>query len=195
MQMTAKEVGETLVVTVMDRRIDAAVAVRFKDKMQELTVQSAERVVLDLSQVEFLDSSGLGAVVGSMKQLGRQRKLDLAALTPTVDKVFRITRMDRVFRIFATVDAALEESDRTGRGVEQCGRTRLPGSRIRDGSIADPATAARADGRDQGLRKADAAGPCANWQSPDDRVSPTRCNARGWLRLVLDSRDRARSGV
>lgn len=108
MQMTALEVGDALIVTVEDRRIDAAVAVRFKDKMLELTEHPAERIILDLSKVEFLDSSGLGAVVGSMKQLGRQRKLDLAALTPTVEKVFRITRMDRVFRIFPTTDAALE---------------------------------------------------------------------------------------
>ncbi|NNE78758.1 MAG: STAS domain-containing protein [Silicimonas sp.] len=110
MQMTSKEIDGALVVTVMDRRIDAAVAVRFKDRMQELTGTTADRVILDLSQVDFLDSSGLGAVVGSMKQLGRQRTLDLAALTPTVEKVFRITRMDRVFRIFDTLDAALGEA-------------------------------------------------------------------------------------
>ena len=107
MQMTAKEVDGALVVTVLDRRIDAAVAVRFKDRMLELTDTAADRVILDLSQVDFLDSSGLGAVVGSMKQLGRERKLDLAALTPTVEKVFRITRMDRVFRIFPSIEDAL----------------------------------------------------------------------------------------
>ena len=108
MQMTASDVDGVLLVTVKDRRIDAAVAVRFKDKMQELTLEPAERVILDLSEVEFLDSSGLGAVVGSMKHLGRSRRLDLAALTPTVEKVFRITRMDRVFRIFPTIEDALE---------------------------------------------------------------------------------------
>ena len=71
--------------------------------------QGKTRVVLDLSKVEFMDSSGLGAVVGSMKQLGRDRQLDLAGLTPTVDKVFRITRMDRVFRIYDTAEAALQD--------------------------------------------------------------------------------------
>lgn len=109
MQMTSSETENALLVTVNDRRIDAAVAVRFKDKMLELTTHPSERVVLDLHNVEFLDSSGLGAVVGSMKQLGRERKLDLAALTPTVEKVFRITRMDRVFRIFPDVEAALQD--------------------------------------------------------------------------------------
>ena len=110
MQMTSAEIGNALVVTVKDQRIDAAVAVRFKDKMLELTTHPSERVILDMHNVEFLDSSGLGAVVGSMKQLGRERKLDLAALTPAVEKVFRITRMDRVFRIFPDVDAAQQDA-------------------------------------------------------------------------------------
>jgi anti-sigma B factor antagonist len=109
MQMSAAEVGGALVVTVGDPRIDAAVAVRFKDRMRELTTHPAKRVVLDLSQVEFLDSSGLGAVVGSMKQLGRGRKLDLAGLTPTVDKVFRMTRMDSVFRIYEDAEHAIRD--------------------------------------------------------------------------------------
>ncbi len=109
MQMTASEAGNALVVSVAENRIDAAVAVRFKDMMRELTNHPAERVVLDLTEVEFLDSSGLGAVVGSMKQLGRGRKLDLAGLTPTVDKVFRMTRMDSVFRIYGNVENALQD--------------------------------------------------------------------------------------
>ncbi len=109
MQMTASEAVDALVVSVAEDRIDAAVAVRFKDLMRELTNHPAQRVVLDLTQVEFLDSSGLGAVVGSMKQLGRGRRLDLAGLTPTVDKVFRMTRMDSVFRIYVDVDHALQD--------------------------------------------------------------------------------------
>ena len=108
MQMSAAEVGENLVVSIDDSRIDAAVAVRFKDRMLELTRHPAERVILDLSSVDFLDSSGLGAVVGAMKQLGSKRQLDLAGLTPTVEKVFRITRMDKVFRIYENTDAALK---------------------------------------------------------------------------------------
>ena len=109
MQMTASEAGDALVVSVAEDRIDAAVAVRFKDMMRELTDHPAERVVLDLTAVEFLDSSGLGAVVGSMKQLGRGRTLDLAGLSPTVDKVFRMTRMDSVFRIYGNVENALQD--------------------------------------------------------------------------------------
>jgi anti-sigma B factor antagonist len=57
--------------------------------------------------VAFLDSSGLGAVVAVKKLMGPDRRLDLACLTPAVDKVFRLTRMDSVFTIHAALpDAA-----------------------------------------------------------------------------------------
>ncbi len=100
MRMSASEDNGSLVIAVHEQRIDAAVAVRFKDRLRELTEHPSDRVILDLSNVEFLDSSGLGAVVGAMKQLGNGRRMDLAGLTPAVDKVFRMTRMDTVFRLY-----------------------------------------------------------------------------------------------
>ncbi|MDD9922143.1 MAG: STAS domain-containing protein [Boseongicola sp.] len=109
MQMSTTEMGDALVVKVEETRIDAAVAVRFKDKMLEHTETTTKRIILDLEQVEFLDSSGLGAVVGSMKQMGRGRRLDLVGLSPNVDKVFRMTRMDSVFRIFDDVESAVQD--------------------------------------------------------------------------------------
>lgn len=101
---TARDAG--LLVTVNEARIDAAIAVAFKDRMRELTDGGPDRVVLDLAQVGFVDSSGLGAIVAAMKALGQGRKMDLAGLTPNVDKVFRLTRMDSVFAIHADADAA-----------------------------------------------------------------------------------------
>lgn len=99
MELVAERRGEILVVRVMDDRIDAAGAIQFKDRMRELTLVAAPRVVLDMSRVAFLDSSGLGAVVAVMKALGPERKLELSGLTTTVQKVFRLTRMDSVFTI------------------------------------------------------------------------------------------------
>ncbi|MEZ5714640.1 MAG: STAS domain-containing protein [Paracoccaceae bacterium] len=99
MNLESKENGDFQVIAVHEPRIDAAAAIRFKDRMRELTAGGAPHVVLELSEVEFIDSSGLGAIVAAMKQLGATRRLDLAGLTPTVDRVFRLTRMDSVFTI------------------------------------------------------------------------------------------------
>ena len=95
-----------LIVRVEEARIDAVVAIRFKDQMRELIAESAGTVLLDLGQVGFLDSSGLGAVVAVKKMLAPELQLELAALTPAVDKVFRLTRMDRVFTIHPEAPAA-----------------------------------------------------------------------------------------
>jgi anti-sigma B factor antagonist len=102
MDIVCDHIDGTLVARVRESRIDAAVAIRFKDRLREVLTDPAPRVVLDLSRVEFLDSSGLGAVVAVMKMAGPGRSLELAGLTPTVEKVFRLTRMDRVFTIHPT---------------------------------------------------------------------------------------------
>ncbi len=107
MALTSTTTDTTQVITVHAKRIDAAMAIEFKEDMRTETEGGASRVVLDLSNVEFIDSSGLGAIVASMKQLGEDRRLDLAGLQPVVEKVFRLTRMDTVFKLFASLDDAL----------------------------------------------------------------------------------------
>ncbi|MEM1005332.1 MAG: STAS domain-containing protein [Pseudomonadota bacterium] len=110
MGLTSTTSGATQIITVECDRIDAAMAIQFKEDMRRETESGPDRVVLDLAGVEFIDSSGLGAIVASMKQLGSQRRLDLAGLQPVVEKVFRLTRMDTVFRLFSTLDEALSAS-------------------------------------------------------------------------------------
>jgi anti-sigma B factor antagonist len=99
MQLTTTRHANGLLVQVGEQRIDAASAIRFKDDMREIVEQSDGRVVLDLGQVQVLDSSGLGAVVSVMKILAPARPLELARVTPTVARVLQLTRMDRVMRI------------------------------------------------------------------------------------------------
>ncbi|MCF8512273.1 MAG: STAS domain-containing protein [Rhodobacteraceae bacterium] len=111
MELVAQEHGGILVVRAMQDRIDAAGAIQFKDRMRELTGASkANRVMLDMSNVAFLDSSGLGAVVAVLKALAPDRKLELAGLTPTVQKVFRLTRMDSIFTIHAAASDGLRHA-------------------------------------------------------------------------------------
>mgnify|MGYP003461311801 CR=1 FL=1 len=111
MDLELSTAGNTLLIRVAATRIDAAVAIEFKDRMRTAVATSSARVLLDLGCVAFLDSSGLGAVVASLKMMEAGRKLELAGLTPTVEKVFRLTRMDRVFTIHKDAETGLHLPD------------------------------------------------------------------------------------
>ncbi|MCS6808393.1 MAG: STAS domain-containing protein, partial [Bacteroidota bacterium] len=87
--------------------LDAKVAVSFKEEMAQLISSGISTIVLDLSAVSFVDSSGLGAIVTSLKLLGRKGDLLICGVKDDVMTMFSLTRMDRVFQLFPTVDDAL----------------------------------------------------------------------------------------
>ena len=91
----------------MEARLDAANAPTFKDRMARAIDQGDVRIVLDMGGVDFVDSSGLGALVGALKRVGSRGDLALASLRPPVQKAFKLTRMDRVFQIFPDTDSAM----------------------------------------------------------------------------------------
>ena len=107
MQLDQEIMDGQAVLHLKSERLDAAVVLQFKDFFRVIAEKGNKRLILDMKDVQFMDSSGLGAVVAAMKSLGPERKLDLADLTETVAKVFKLTRMDSVFKIYPTVDAAL----------------------------------------------------------------------------------------
>ena len=107
MQITCTQESGVQILKVGEQRIDASVAIQFKDKMRTETTGAAGPFVLDLSDVSFIDSSGLGAIVAALKQLDVDQTLALSGLTPAVDKVFRLTRMDKVFKIHDTARSAV----------------------------------------------------------------------------------------
>ena len=110
MQLQTQTRHRLLSVLVMEDRIDAACAIQFKERMRDLTQTADGRVVLDLARVMFLDSSGLGAIVAVKKLLAPDRVLELSSLTPTVEKVFRLTRMDTIFTIHPSHEVAVSHA-------------------------------------------------------------------------------------
>lgn len=97
MRLSSAATAEDLVITVHEARIDAAVATRFKDSMRRLIGNGRDPVIIDMQAVDFLDSSGLGAMIAVRKSMAGDRRLILRGLTPNVERVFRLTRMDAVF--------------------------------------------------------------------------------------------------
>jgi anti-sigma B factor antagonist len=106
MRIITETVGGRSVARIEENRIDAAAAIQFKDRMREIAQATTGDIILDMSNVGFLDSSGLGAVVAVMKALAPNRRLELAELTPAVGRVFRLTRLDGIFTIHDTLPVA-----------------------------------------------------------------------------------------
>lgn len=114
MQFKIEDHSGTRIISVKEARIDAAVAIEFKDEMRQMIDGAPGDVVLNLNDVGFVDSSGLGAIVASMKQTGNGKKLELAGLTRNVQKVFALTRMDRVFTIHPDVTSFKSKHAKAG---------------------------------------------------------------------------------
>lgn len=107
MKFEQKQVGQVTVVKLLERSFDASLANSFKEQLGDLVEAGHRLLVLDLSEVEFLDSTGLGAIVSGFKRIGREGNLVLCGLGQTVASVFKLTRMDRVFRIANNEQEAL----------------------------------------------------------------------------------------
>lgn len=112
MDMTFTQHDTVGVVHISDSRLDASIAIQFKDVFRTLTAGGGD-VILDLSDVEFLDSSGLGAIVAVYKALGEGRTMALSGLQPPVEKVMTLTRMNAVFAIFPDLNSALSAASPT----------------------------------------------------------------------------------
>ena len=99
MQIEIREMPEADVLVVLARRLDAAVAEKFKEEAVAQAGRSGRPIHIDLGRVEFVDSSGLGALVGVLKAVGDADRLALVRPARQVRTVLDMTRLSSVFRI------------------------------------------------------------------------------------------------
>jgi anti-sigma B factor antagonist len=88
--------------------VDLYTAPRFKDDLVALVDAGVVDIVIDLSQVTFIDSTALGVIIGGVKRLHeRDGRLALVASSRPVVRILDITGLDRVLTVFDTREAAL----------------------------------------------------------------------------------------
>jgi len=107
MRLENKKAGDILIVRPLERSLDTDSAALFRERMAAFIVDGNDRIVLNMTEIDFLDSTGLGAIVSSLKRLDGNGSLVLCGLSDMVRKVFEITRMDKIFKIVPTEDAAI----------------------------------------------------------------------------------------
>lgn len=97
MNYTTEISDSTATITPTSGRFDANLAPEFRTVVAEAIEQTAQRVVVDMRNVHFIDSSGLGSIVACHKLLQKDNGIALINVNPTVKEIFRLTHMDKVF--------------------------------------------------------------------------------------------------
>jgi anti-sigma B factor antagonist len=88
--------------------IDISTAPRLRDLLIELVSKNNYQLVVNMDKVEFLDSTGLGVLVGGLRRVrAHDGALDLVCTREPILKIFRITGLTQVFGIHQTVDQAI----------------------------------------------------------------------------------------
>ncbi len=99
-----------LIVKPEEKRLDAKVALEFKESLVELIKEGQKNILINLEEVEFIDSSGLGAIVVCLKNAGPDGNLMLCGLQPAVKSLLELTRLNKVFQIYLHEKEALEKT-------------------------------------------------------------------------------------
>lgn len=87
--------------------VDLSTAPQLREALTSLISEGHLAVVVDLSDTEFVDSTGLGALVTGLKRLrARGGEMRVVCTSPRVCKVFEITSLDRVLPLYASVEEA-----------------------------------------------------------------------------------------
>jgi anti-sigma B factor antagonist len=125
------DTGPVTVVKPDGQRLDIEVAGEFRQVLHDLVKAGRQNLVIDMSNVTFLDSSGMGALISALKMVKttRDRRREprpgpsrrpavrgdvrLAAVTAGVVSLLQVIRLDRVFGMFPSVDEAVQSFEGT----------------------------------------------------------------------------------
>jgi anti-sigma B factor antagonist len=107
MPFTVQPRGDVTVVKVHVRRLDTSLAPEFKAKLVHLVQSGQERIVMDMAALEFIDSSGLGALIAGLKALGGRGEMVLCGITPRLLSLLQLTHVNTLFRMFDNVEEAV----------------------------------------------------------------------------------------
>jgi anti-sigma B factor antagonist len=108
-RLATADLGNGVFTVSVAGEVDLATAPELKEALAEVVRSGATGVVVDLSNASFIDSTTLGVLMGAVKRLRPGGgELVIACHDPNIRKIFEITLLDRVFRIFETPGAGVE---------------------------------------------------------------------------------------
>jgi anti-sigma B factor antagonist len=111
LSLSTRTQGDRTIVEV-GGEIDVYTAPRLREQLVDLVADGTYHLVVDMERVDFLDSTGLGVLVGGLKRVrAHDGSLRLVCTQERILKIFRITGLTKVFPIHATVDEAVNATE------------------------------------------------------------------------------------
>ena len=108
LQISVRRSGDVALIDLAGE-VDAYTSARFREVMMDIIEDGISRLIVSMARVDYIDSSGLGALVGGLKRTSeRDGKILIVCHQSQVRKVFEITGLEKVFPIFDTEEEALE---------------------------------------------------------------------------------------
>jgi anti-sigma B factor antagonist len=99
---------DSVAILSLNGRLDLASGATLKEQVKRLIEKETTQIHLTLADVEFINSSGLGALVSIMKEIRILKgRLSLSNLASYVQEIFEITQLSHIFEIYATEEEAL----------------------------------------------------------------------------------------
>jgi anti-sigma B factor antagonist len=107
--LTEEPLDDKSVVLRVQGEIHASTAPEFSERLNDSIATGRTGVILDLTGVEFIDSTGLSVLLNGLRRVTRVRgSMVLACANPTVLRLFEITKLDSTFEILPSCDEAIE---------------------------------------------------------------------------------------
>ena len=109
---------EDVAVIILRGEVDAYTCARLREAMIEAIEDGGANLVVDMKNVDYIDSSGLGTLVGGLKRVSeRQGAIAVVCTNPQIRKVFDITGLVKVFPIYSSEDDAVKALNTRGKTV------------------------------------------------------------------------------
>lgn len=108
MQIKHVTSGDVAVLHLQGKIMGGPDATSLHEKLHELIETGTRSVVIDLKDVDWMNSSGLGILIGGLSAIRKSGgDLRLASVTEKIEEVLRITKLDRVFDVYGSADEAV----------------------------------------------------------------------------------------
>ncbi len=108
MKLSTEKIGDVTVVTVLTEVLDASNTEEFKVAAAPI-LEGTTKVVFEISQIKFMDSSGCGVLLSHLRQLKSSNgNLKLCRVQEPVRTLFELVRIDRIIEIFDTKEEAVK---------------------------------------------------------------------------------------